>query len=69
MGKNVDLENAANENEALGLCTRVVLKLLRGLEGDHPKLYVDNFYTSPTLSWKLYKKGVGACGTCRTIRK
>ncbi len=53
----------------MGLSTRVVLELLDGLEEEHPKLYVDNYYTSPILFLKLYKKGINVCGTVRTNRK
>ena len=41
-GKNSEL--AASE---FGLCTRVVLDLVRGIESRSPKLYMDNYYTSP----------------------
>ncbi len=33
------------------------------------KLYLDNYYTSPTLFLKLYTKQIYACGTARTHRK
>ena len=49
----------------LGNTSRVVFSLLNGLEQYHPRLYVDNFYTSPKLFLGLYNKGVGACGTAR----
>ena len=62
-------KNAALDASQGGLCTRVVLELLSGLEGDHPKLYVDNYYTSPTLFLRLYKRGVNACGTARSNSK
>ena len=53
----------------LGATSRVVFGLLNGLEQYHPRLYVDNFYTSPKLFLRLYNKGVGACGTARYTRK
>ena len=63
-GKVVDLDR-----QDVGLCTRVVLELLDGLEANHPKIYMDNYYTSPTLFLALYRKGVNACGTARANRK
>ena len=43
------LQIYTGKNESLfddvGLCSRVVLDLMNGLEGDHPKLYVDNYYS------------------------
>ena len=47
-GKNSSL----SKNE-LGLSTKVVLDLIKGLESSHHKLYVDNYYTSPIHFLKL----------------
>lgn len=59
-----------NENSSsMGLCTRVVLDLMSGLEDQHFKLYTDNYYTSPSLFTYLYENGINACGTARTNRK
>ena len=63
-GKNSQL--ASNET---GLCSRVVLELLSGLESKSPKVYMDNYYTSTGLFLALYKKGINACGTARSNRK
>ena len=63
IGKNSSL----SKNE-LGLSTKVVLDLVKGLESSHHKLYVDNYYTSPILFLKLYQSGINACGTARTNR-
>ena len=52
-----------------GLCTRVVLDLMSGLEKDGYDLYTDYYYTSPLLYTSLYRKGVNACGTMRVNRK
>lgn len=62
-GKNADSDSSA------GLCTRVVLDLMSGLEKDGYNLYTDNYYTSPLLYTSLYKKGVNACGTMHANRK
>ncbi len=53
----------------LGLGANVVLELIKGLEQNHPHIYMDNFYTSPSLFLSLYNKEVLACGTCRLNRK
>ena len=60
-GKNSDLSTGD-----VGLCTRVVLELMNGLESRSYKVYVD---TSPILFLRLYNKGVNACGTARKTRK
>ena len=51
-GKIVELDR-----QDVCLCSRVVLELLNGLEGNHPKIYMDNYYTSPTLFLNLFRKG------------
>lgn len=53
----------------VGLCSKVVLDLMAGLEGDGYQLYTDNYYTSPQLYFTLYKKGINAYGTVQTNRK
>ena len=63
-GKNSNLVGSDT-----GLCSRVVLELLDGLEDKCPKVYMDNYYTSPELFLSLYNKGVNACGTARSNRK
>ena len=42
---------------------------MRGLEDKSPKLFVDNWYTSPRLILSLYNIKVGAFGTIRSNRK
>ena len=46
-----------------------MLELLDGLEYTCPKMYMDNYYTSPELFLTLYSKRVNACGTARANRK
>ena len=41
----------------MGLCSRVVLELMEGLEDHGFELYTDNYYTSPKLFLTLYKIG------------
>ena len=47
----------------------VVLKLLEGLENHGHHIYMDNYYTSPSLFQNLRHPGFGACGTVRTNRR
>ena len=56
-------KNSSLSNGDLGLCSRVVLELLDGLEDQCPKVYMDNYYTSPELFLALYNKKVNAYGT------
>ena len=63
-GKNQNITTAMDG----GLTTSVVLGLMDGLEEDHIKLFVDNYYTSPTLFMELYNRKVNACGTARANR-
>lgn len=53
----------------IGLCTKVVLDLLFGLENSGLHLYTDNYYTSPDLYLTLYNNGINACGTARVNRR
>ena len=53
----------------VGLCSKVVLDLMSGLESFHNELFTDNYYTSPSLYMTLYKNGVNACETVRSSRK
>ena len=53
----------------VGLCSKVVLDLMAGLEDSGIELYTDNYYTSPQLYLTLYKKGINACGTVQTNQK
>ena len=40
----------------IGATSRVVLGVINGLKQYHPRLYVDNYYTSPQLFLHLYNK-------------
>ena len=55
-------------NSSVGLCTKVVLDLMSGLEGSGLHLYTDNYYTSPSLYLHLCNRGINACGTARPNR-
>ena len=47
-----------------GLCSRIVLELMTGLEYKDLQLYTDNYYSSPELFLKLYNDmGINSCGT------
>ena len=47
----------------------VVMRLMDPFLNQGYKLYLDNFYTSPTLFMDLWRKKTGACGTLRLVRK
>ena len=64
LGKKSNLSS-----DDLGLCSRVVLEFLDGLEDLCPKFCIDNYYTSPELFLALYNKKVNVCGTTRSNRK
>ena len=63
-GKGVD-----SNSSQIGLCTKIVLDLMEGLEDSGLHLYTDNYYTSPLLYNHLYNCGINACGTARINRK
>ena len=45
----------------VGLCTRVLLELMKGKDFSGHQLYTDNYYTSPILYLTLHNYGVDAC--------
>ncbi len=45
------------------------MELLQSLDGEGFIIYMDNFYTSPTLLQALYERGILAVGTLRTDRR
>lgn len=53
----------------VGLSEQVVLDLLEGFEDKGHKVYMDSFYSSPSLFLKLKDKNIGACGTVNINRK
>ena len=61
MGKNL-----ADYGVGVGLCSRVVLELMKGLEDDGHCVFTNNYYTSPQLALTLYNKGINSCGS--TVR-
>ena len=58
-----DLDTSMSD---VGLCS-IVLELLSGIEDTHLKVYMDNYYTSPSLFLELYDRGVNARSTLRPI--
>lgn len=52
-----------------GLGSRVVLDLTQHLRGKNYHIYMDNYFSSPTLFQELYDYGLFACGTVRTNRR
>ncbi|KAJ8381295.1 hypothetical protein SKAU_G00020730 [Synaphobranchus kaupii] len=55
--------------EGLGVSGSVVMTLLAPHLGKGHVLYVDNWYSSPTLFQHLLHQGTGACGTVRLNRR
>ena len=47
----------------------MVMKIVSGLEKQGYIIYMDNFYSSPTLFKELVKQGFGALGTQDTTHK
>lgn len=52
-----------------GVGKRVVMDLMYPYQGKHHLLYVDNFYTSPSLLVDLLGKGIHCTGIIRSNRK
>lgn len=59
VGKTSD----SSEREELGATGNIVRRLLTGLENQNHTVFVDRFYTSPTLFKYLSGEGFQACGT------
>lgn len=68
--KNDDGED--DDESVFGLATDVVIRLIKFLAVyqtiNGVKLFMDNFYSSPTLFFLLAKMAVLACGTMRANR-
>ena len=58
IGYKYILGGGVESDVTTGLCSRVVLDLVEGLEQDGLHLFTDNYYTSPQLAQALYKKGI-----------
>lgn len=48
---------------------KTVLSLMKPYLGKGHSLFVDNYYTSPSLFYKLYQRQTNACGTVRSNRR
>ena len=57
---------AATNERNVTHCT--VMNLLKGYEHKNHHIYMDNYYTSPSLFKEMVEKGFGACGTARVDR-
>lgn len=57
------------DREDLGQTPRVVLTLVQGLHNKGYDLYVDRYYTGPSLATELQKVGITVTGTMQTNRK
>lgn len=57
------------DNKYLGKSGEVLLALLKSYLGKGHTLFVDNFYTSPTLFSYLYNNKTNACGTVKPQRR
>lgn len=57
------------DDKYLGKSAEVVLTLLKSYLGKGHTLFVDNWYTSPTLFSYLYNNKTNACGTVKPRRK
>ncbi|XP_062403805.1 piggyBac transposable element-derived protein 4-like [Sardina pilchardus] len=64
-GTTTDIVNI----DGLGVSGSVVISMLGDYLGKGHVLYVDNWYSSPTLFLYLMKRRTGACGTVRANRK
>ncbi|QQP39944.1 Uncharacterized protein FKW44_013823, partial [Caligus rogercresseyi] len=63
-----DIYVGRKENTEHGLSEGVVLNLSRSLENMNKRIFIDNFYTSPTLLFKLKAISIFATYTVRNNR-
>ena len=61
-------KNLGDDGVDVGLCSRVALEQMSGLENDDHCVFTNNYYTSPQLAFTLYNKGINSRGTVRTSR-
>jgi len=64
-----DTDTSYVNDPEIGATGNVVYRLVHGLENQGFTVYMDRFYTSPTLFKFLSDSGIDACGTCTTNRK
>ena len=57
------------KNRESGLGENVVMQLSRSLMGTNVRLYFDNFFTTPSLIFKLKQDQIYSCGTVCQNRK
>ncbi|XP_051159196.1 piggyBac transposable element-derived protein 4-like [Leptopilina boulardi] len=62
-------KDPADENKLIGVSGKVVVKLLVDLSGQGRTLFLDNWYSSPSLFAYLYERKNNVIGTVRTNRK
>lgn len=62
-------KNSFQREAGVPLSEQVVLDLLKGFEDKGHRVYMDSFYSSPSLYLKLKEKNIGACGTVIYNRK
>lgn len=65
MGK----EKKESINKFIGVSGKVVNHMLSDLRGQGRTIYIDNWYSSPTLFSELHRKKNNVCGTVRKNRK
>lgn len=64
VGADTEIDNY----DDLGITGSIVMTLMKPYLGKGHNLYVDNWYTSPTLFDELHKYKTGACGTVKSNR-
>lgn len=55
--------------KGVSLSEQVVLSLVQGYEDKGHIVYMDNYYSAPSLFKKLEQENIGACGTVKVNRK
>lgn len=55
--------------KGVSLLEQVVLSLVQGYEDKGHIVYMDNYYSAPSLFKKLEQENIGACGTVKVNRK